>query len=60
GIGKLFSNMVGLSGLYGYIWYLHAILTGAFIAYIPFSRMMHIIMSPVVMAMNAATRNEHH
>jgi nitrate reductase gamma subunit len=60
GIGKLFSNMAGLSGLFGYIWYLHAILTGAFIAYIPFSRMMHIIMSPVVMAMNAATRNEHH
>jgi nitrate reductase gamma subunit len=60
GVGKLFSNMAGLSGLYGYIWYLHAILTGAFIAYIPFSRMMHIIMSPVVMAMNAATRNEHH
>jgi nitrate reductase gamma subunit len=60
GIGKLFSNMAGLSRLYGYIWYLHAILTGAFIAYIPFSRMMHIIMSPVVMAMNAVAQNEHH
>lgn len=60
GIGRLFSNMVGLSGLYGYIWYLHAILTGVFIAYIPFSRMMHIIMSPVVMAMNAVTGNERH
>lgn len=60
GISKLFLHMAGLSGLYGYIWYLHAILTGAFIAYIPFSRMMHIIMSPVVMAMNAVTGNEHH
>ncbi len=59
GISRLFSQMAGLNGLYGYIWYLHAILTGAFIAYIPFSRMMHIIMAPVVMAMNAVTDNKH-
>ena len=60
GISKLFLNMKGLTEVYGYIWYLHAILTGAFVAYLPFSRMMHIVMSPVVLAMNAATENDHH
>jgi nitrate reductase gamma subunit len=44
---------LSLTGVYGYIWYLHAILTGAFIAYIPFSRLAHIIIAPVVLALNA-------
>jgi len=43
-----------LNGVYGYVWYLHAALTGAFVAYIPFSRLAHIIIAPVVLAMNAA------
>ena len=55
----LFSGMTHLSGVYGYVWYLHAILTGAFIAYLPFSRLMHIIMAPVVLAMNAV-EDKHH
>jgi predicted CXXCH cytochrome family protein len=55
-LSYLFSGMTGLSGIYGYIWYLHAILTGAFVAYLPFSRLMHIIMAPVVLAMNAVGR----
>ena len=41
------------TGIYGYMWYVHAVLTGAFIAYIPFSRLFHVIMAPVVLAMNA-------
>lgn len=60
GVSRLFSGMAGLTQVYGYVWYLHAILTGAFVAYIPFSRMMHMIMSPIVLAMNAATQNEGH
>lgn len=59
-MSKLFAGMTGITDIYGYVWYLHAILTGAFVAYLPFSKMMHIIMSPVVMAMNAATKKEHH
>ena len=55
----LFAGMTNLSGVYGYIWYLHAILTGAFIAYLPFSRLMHIIMAPVVLAMNAVSEDHH-
>ena len=45
-----------LTGIYGYVWYLHAILTGAFIVYLPFSRLLHMIVAPVVMAINAAER----
>ena len=53
GIGIFFTGLT-LTGVYGYIWYLHAILTGIFIAYIPFSRLAHIIIAPVVLALNAA------
>ncbi|MBW2429150.1 MAG: respiratory nitrate reductase subunit gamma [Deltaproteobacteria bacterium] len=49
---------VELTGIYGYLWYLHAVLTGAFIVYLPFSRMLHMLMAPVVMAINAAA--DHH
>jgi nitrate reductase gamma subunit len=48
-----------LTSIYGYVWYLHAILTGAFIAYLPFSRLSHMIVAPVVLAMNAAAEAGH-
>jgi nitrate reductase gamma subunit len=54
-ISRLFSGITGLVDVYGYVWYIHAILTGAFIAYLPFSRLMHIIIAPVVLAINAAS-----
>ena len=56
--GDLISRMLAgyeLTGLYGYVWYLHAILTGAFVIYLPFSRMFHLIMAPVTLAINAAS-----
>jgi hypothetical protein len=31
-------------------------LTGAFVAYLPFSRMFHIVLAPVLLAVNAADR----
>jgi nitrate reductase gamma subunit len=52
GISRLFQDPARLTEAYGYIWYVHAILTGAFVAYVPFSRLLHIIMAPVVLAMN--------
>lgn len=58
GISLLFSTPRGLTEVYGFVWYIHAALTGAFIAYIPFSRLLHMIMAPVVAAMNAAS--DHH
>ena len=58
-ISKAFSNGPALTGAYGYVWYVHAILTGAFVAYLPFSRMFHIVMAPVVLAMRAARQHRH-
>jgi predicted CXXCH cytochrome family protein len=58
-IGDAISRLLSgfeLTGIYGYVWYLHAVLTGAFIVYLPFSRMLHMVMAPVVLAMNAADR----
>ena len=57
GLSTLFSHPEALSDVYGYGWYVHAALTGAFIVYLPFSRLLHIIMSPVVLALNAVTRH---
>ncbi len=34
--------------VYPYGWYAHAILTGALVAYLPFSKMFHILISPLV------------
>jgi nitrate reductase gamma subunit len=58
-IGDAISRMLAgseLTAVYGYVWYLHAILTGAFVVYLPFSRMFHMIMAPVNMAINAAAK----
>ena len=57
-LSKLFSSMTGLVDVYGYVWYIHAVLTGAFVAYLPFSRLMHIIAAPLVLAINAASDHE--
>jgi nitrate reductase gamma subunit len=57
-IGRLFFSASSLAGVYGYVWYVHAVLTGAFIAYLPFSRLLHIIISPIVLLGNAASRHE--
>jgi nitrate reductase gamma subunit len=59
GIGEFFSQGSRLVNIYGYVWYLHALLTGAFIAYIPFSRLLHIIVGPLVLAGNAAREHGH-
>lgn len=57
-VSTLFSDPTRLTQSYGYIWYIHAILTGIFVAYLPFSRMFHIIMGPIVLAMNAASEKQ--
>lgn len=54
-ISKLFTDAGGLTEIYGYVWYLHAVVTGAFFVYLPFSRLLHIIVGPVVLLMNAVT-----
>jgi nitrate reductase gamma subunit len=53
GLSQVFGNQGSLVNSYGYVWYAHAILTGAFVAYIPFSRLLHIIIGPLVLMGNA-------
>jgi len=55
-ISRLFSDPSGLTSIYGYLWYAHAILAGGFVAYLPFSRLIHMILAPVVLLMGATTK----
>jgi nitrate reductase gamma subunit len=55
-ISKFFGQGQWLNDFYGWLWYGHVILTGAFVAYLPFSRMFHIILAPLVLAMGAADK----
>jgi nitrate reductase gamma subunit len=57
-LGRFFFGVSGLEDIYGYVWYIHAVLTGAFVAYLPFSRMFHILLAPVLLAMNAMGRHK--
>lgn len=58
-ISLLFSDAAGITDSYGYVWYLHAIATGAFIAYLPFSRLIHMIIAPITLATRALSESEH-
>jgi nitrate reductase gamma subunit len=51
---RFFYGVPGLEATYGVLWYVHAVLTGAFVAYLPFSRMFHIVLAPALIALNAA------
>jgi hypothetical protein len=56
GISLMVKGMTGITNIYGYAWYGHAILTGAFAAMIPFTRMMHMLTAPVVLMAEARTQ----
>jgi cytochrome b subunit of formate dehydrogenase len=62
-IGYPLSFLLGLfpfrwEWVYPYGWYVHAILTGLFIIYLPFSKMFHILVSPMVLLINSVTREK--
>jgi nitrate reductase gamma subunit len=59
-VSRLFFGVAGLEDIYGYVWYLHAVLTGTFAAYLPFSRMFHILLTPVLLAVNALQSHQQH
>ena len=58
-ISRLFAGWRALAGVYGFAWYLHAILTGAFAAYLPFSRMFHVLVAPLSLAIRGAKHAGH-
>ena len=53
-------GMTGITDIYGYVWYGHAMLTGAFVAMIPFTRMIHMLTTPVVLMAEARSRIQSH
>lgn len=55
GISRIISDY-HLNGLYAYLWYIHAIITAAFIACLPFSRMFHIFTAPLSLFLSGASR----
>jgi len=42
--------------VYPYGWYVHAVLTAALVAYLPFSKMFHILVTPLVVALKAVSK----
>ncbi len=46
-------------GLYGIVWYLHAALVAGFVAILPFTRMFHIILAPLSLALSAVAAQDH-
>lgn len=55
-ISLMVKGMTGITDIYGYVWYGHAILTGVFVAMIPFTRMIHMLTAPVVLMAEARSR----
>jgi nitrate reductase gamma subunit len=45
--------------VYPVMWYGHAVVAVAFIAYLPFSKFMHILVGPLVASLNAARKRSH-
>jgi hypothetical protein len=56
GLSRLLKSVPEITTIYGYVWYVHAILTGVFIALIPFTRMLHIFTAPVVLITDVRSR----
>jgi nitrate reductase gamma subunit len=55
-LSKLFQAGPNLQEAYGYLWYVHAISYAAFVAYLPFSRMRHILLTPLWLALSAGRK----
>jgi len=55
-ISLMVKGMIGITTIYGYVWYGHAVLTGVFVAMIPFTRMIHMLTAPVVLMAEARSQ----
>jgi len=51
-VSAAMTGIAALDVVYGYVWYAHAVLTGMFLAYLPFSRMMHVVLAPITILIN--------
>jgi nitrate reductase gamma subunit len=60
-VGYLISLVLRLipanwEAVYGWLWYIHAGLVAALVAYLPFSKFIHILIGPIVAAVNSALK----
>ncbi|NIV39403.1 MAG: hypothetical protein GWN58_61325 [Anaerolineae bacterium] len=58
-VGHPISAALGLipanwGAVYGWLWYIHAGLVAALVAYLPFSKFIHVLIGPIVAAFNSA------
>ncbi|MCX5873903.1 MAG: respiratory nitrate reductase subunit gamma [Deltaproteobacteria bacterium] len=52
-LSRLFSVVnLGWQTIYGYMWYIHALLWAMFIAYLPFGKLKHIFTTPLSLLLN--------
>lgn len=59
--GYLISKLLSLfpfnwQGVYGYLWYAHAVMWAVFIAYLPFGKLKHIITTPLNLILSADSK----
>lgn len=60
GLGALLRPLnLNWSSIYPIVWYLHALLVVAFVAYLPFSKFMHILIGPLIVSLDAARKGRH-
>jgi nitrate reductase gamma subunit len=52
-LSGLFTAGSGLQTAYGYLWYAHVVIFAAFVAYLPFGRMRHILLAPLNLVIRA-------
>ncbi len=56
-IAQLLDNMsTSWQNAYGYLWYAHALLWAAFIIYLPFGKLKHIIITPLNLLLNTEVK----
>jgi nitrate reductase gamma subunit len=49
---------VDWASLYGYLWWVHAALVGAFVAYLPFSKLFHILAGPMLLTIRGLAQEK--
>lgn len=55
-VATLYPLHLPWSSIYPYLWYIHAALAVALIAYLPFSKMLHVLVSPLIVTVNAVRK----
>ncbi|MCB2227714.1 MAG: respiratory nitrate reductase subunit gamma [Desulfarculaceae bacterium] len=58
-LSHLFTPGPALQSAYAWLWYGHAICYAAFVAYLPFSRLRHILLAPLWLAIRAGGETKH-